>query len=152
WWITIFDFRWMFLAYRNKAILFEKDKIHSKKEVIRGRLVGVGGRRQGFSFKFDNGEEVPVDFSYLITGGYRIINSAILTNAEVEITRLPHSLLCYGVRYIHLPEQKQIGRASCRERVKITGQAADLDKKHRDRVRQQHCELDQRTTHDEKRV
>ena len=120
-WITIFAFRWMFLAYRNKAILFEKDKIHSKKEVIRGRLVGVGGRRQGFSFKFDNGEEVPVDFSYLITGGYRIIDSAILTNAEVEITRLPHSLLCYGVRYIHLPEQKQELMQGTQKQVTVSG-------------------------------
>lgn len=120
-WMSIFAFRWMFLAYRKKAILFKKDKIHSKKEVIRGRLAGVGGRRQGFSFKFDNGEEVPVDFSYLITGGYRIINSAILTNAEVEITRLPHSLLCYGVRYIHLPEQKQELMQGTQKQVTVSG-------------------------------
>lgn len=120
-WITIFAFRWMFLAYRKKAILFEKDKIHSKKEVIRGQLVGVGGRRQGFSFKFDNGEEVSVDFSYLISGGYRIINSAILTNAEVEITRLPHSLLCYGVRYIQLSEQKQELMQGTQKQVTVSG-------------------------------
>lgn len=120
-WVTIFAFRWMFLAYCNKAILFKKDKVYFKKEVIRGRLIGVGGRRQGFSFKFDNGEEVPVDFGYLISGGYKIINSAILTNAEVEITRLPHSLLCYGVRYIHLPEQKQELMQGSQKQITVSG-------------------------------
>lgn len=120
-WVTIFAFRWMFLAYREKAILFKKDRTHSKKEVIRGQLIGVETRRQGFNFKFANGEEVPIDFGYLISGGYRIIDATILTYAEVEITRLPHSFLNYGVRYINYPEQRQELMQGAQKQVTVSG-------------------------------
>lgn len=120
-WVTIFAFRWMFLTYREKAILFKKDRKHSKKEVIRGQLIGVETRRQGFNFKFANGEEVPIDFGYLISGGYRIIDASILTYAEVEITRLPHSFLNYGVRYINYPVQRQELMQGAQKQVTVSG-------------------------------
>src|SRR5699024_1462228 len=106
-WYMVFAFRWMFLSYRKKAIKFKKDRLNDKKEIIRGFLINTENRRQGFDFRFENGEIISLDFNYLITGGYKIIDSTILTHTEIEISRLPHSFLSFGIRYIHFPEQKQ---------------------------------------------
>ncbi len=106
-WFTIFAFQRMFLSYRKKAILFKKDKLNDKKEIIRGRLIGAENRRQGFNFIFANGERISVDFGYLISGGYSITNAIILAPTEIEISRLPNSSLSFGLKYLNYQEQKQ---------------------------------------------
>lgn len=71
--LAVFAFRRMFLSYRKRATLFKKDLQYGKKEIVRGWLIGSEVRKQGFCLKFENNEEVEVDFNYLITGGYKII-------------------------------------------------------------------------------
>lgn len=105
-WISYFAFRWMFLNYSRKLRAIKIDLHHKKKEIIKGFLIGVDNRRHGFLLKLDTGDEVEVDFWYLITSGYKIVESSIQVQSRIEISRLPKSFLCYAINYPDYPEYK----------------------------------------------